>query len=56
MLWHVFRYRDGRQQTANRSSSRDIASDEEVSSTTTANAVTITGVRPGPCVPGMARA
>lgn len=38
MLWHVFRYRDGRQQSGNqRGSARDAASNHELSLITTSN-------------------
>lgn len=38
MLWHVFRYRDGRQQSGNqRGSARDMASNHELSLITTSN-------------------
>lgn len=38
MLWHVFRYRDGRQQSGNqRGSARDAALNHELSTITTSN-------------------
>lgn len=52
MLWHVFRYRDGRQQSANRSSSRDAVSDEDIGPSTTINATSMVVARPVLSAPG----